>query len=183
MTFRHLSRTFLLILLAALMLSITGCKAIRPMRSIPVEEQAPLFIAPAFQPTTEPVTAPAENQEQGSSQPADCTNGLQFIFPDLTYPDGTQVSPGAALDKQWQVKNTGTCNWDETYTLRMVSGDAMSTSSPLALVPARNNTEAVIQILFTAPTEPGKYRSDWKAFDPNGEPFGDPLYIEIIVTP
>lgn len=116
------------------------------------------------------------------SQPENCINGLSFIFPDLTFPDGTQVAPNASLDKQWQVKNSGTCNWEETYTLQLTAGVEMGAVSPQGLVPARSGAEVVIRIQFTAPTEPGRYRSAWQAYDPAGQPFGDPIYIEIVVV-
>ena len=58
----------------------------------------------------------------------------------------------------------------------------MSAATTQALVPARNGTETIISIQFTAPLEPGTYRSEWKAFDPNGQSFGDLLYMVIVVT-
>ncbi|KAF0111011.1 MAG: hypothetical protein FD147_1217 [Chloroflexi bacterium] len=181
MIIKHVSRVILLLILAALSASLTGCRAIRPVRILPAEGQSPLFVAPTFQPTSIPVVTPSNLQDQGSSQPANCANELQFIFPDITYPDGSQVSPGAPLDKQWQVKNSGTCNWDENYSLHLTAGIEMGAASPQALVPARSGAEAVVRIQFTAPTEPGRYRSAWQAFGPNGQPFGDPVYIEIVV--
>ena len=36
-------------------------------------------------------------------------------------------------------------------------------------------------ILFIAPEEPGTYRSAWQARDPQGNLFGDPIFIEIVV--
>jgi hypothetical protein len=39
----------------------------------------------------------------------------------------------------------------------------------------------VLRMVFTAPQEAGTYRSAWQAYDPDGGPFGDPFYIEIVV--
>jgi hypothetical protein len=50
-----------------------------------------------------------------------------------------------------------------------------------ALYPARAGTNAVIQILFQAPAESGTYRSAWQAYNPDGQPFGDPIFIDIAV--
>ena len=52
-----------------------------------------------------------------------------------------------------------------------------------ALYPARSGFEAVIRIVFIAPSDPGIYRSEWQAFDPQDVPFGDPIYIDIVVSP
>ena len=38
----------------------------------------------------------------------------------------------------------------------------------------------IIRIVFTAPTEPGKYTSTWQAYGPDGQPFGD--YISILIN-
>lgn len=107
---------------------------------------------------------------------------LQFIPPDLTYPDGTEVKAGELIDKQWKVKNAGTCNWDASYSIKLIGGDNMSAATEQALVPARNGTESVISIQFTAPEEPGRYYSQWKAVDPNGQVFGDMLFVDITVV-
>jgi hypothetical protein len=50
---------------------------------------------------------------------------LRFLA-DITIPDGTIVAPGETLDKQWQVENSGSCNWNERYRLRRISGPALS---------------------------------------------------------
>ncbi len=168
--------------LAALSILLVGCKSILPSRSVPVENQSALFKAPTFLPTAVVVVEPTPTPEASSAQATDCTNLLQFISPDLTYPDGTEVKPGEAIDKQWKVKNAGTCNWDSTYTLQLMGGEAMGAASPQALVPARNGTETVVAIQFTAPTEPGRYTSQWKAYGPGGQPFGDLLYMDITVV-
>ncbi|RPI34879.1 MAG: hypothetical protein EHM70_01465, partial [Chloroflexota bacterium] len=110
-----------------------------------------------------------------------CTDLLTFLE-DLTIPDGTAVGPGEALDKRWQVENSGTCNWDESYRVKLVAGPEMGAPSEQTLYPARSGTSAVIRIQFTAPSDPGAYRSAWQAYNPSGEPFGDPFFIDIIVT-
>jgi hypothetical protein len=100
---------------------------------------------------------------------------------DLTVPDGTLASPGAQLDKRWKVQNSGTCNWDERYQLRLVSGPELGALAAQALYPARSGAEATFRILFTAPREPGVYQSAWQAYDSNGDPFGDLFFIYIEV--
>lgn len=141
--------------------------------------------APAASPTA-PLAPPFPTPQSmlitpiATAAPA-CTNNLTFLE-DLTIPDGAQVSPGAVLNKQWQVRNSGTCNWDASYRLELLSGPALSAASPQALYPARSGTEAVIRLLFTAPAEGGVYQSAWQAVDPQGNQFGDPIYIQIVVA-
>jgi len=109
-----------------------------------------------------------------------CTDGLAFVE-DVTVPDGTVVSPGASIDKQWLVQNNGTCNWDEGYRLKLVDGPEMGAQPEQALFPARSGVQAVIRVVFTAPSEAGRYRSAWQATDPQGAPFGDLIFMEIVV--
>jgi hypothetical protein len=170
----------LMLISVTLSLLVGGCGALQPVRSAPAANSAPFFIAPTSAPSPTPQnTAKAANP--ANIQPADCTNVLSFQQ-DLTLPDGTFVNPGSSLDKQWQVRNSGTCNWDDTYTIQKIDGDSLGAASPQALVPARSGTAATIRIIFTAPTQSGKYTSIWQAYTPDGKPFGDNFSIVVNVT-
>ena len=107
-----------------------------------------------------------------------CTNILSFLD-DVTIEDGTAFTAGATIDKQWLVKNDGTCNWDSTYKIKWVGGDPMNANTEQPLYPARAGTQATIRILFTAPVELGNYESAWQAVDPDGNFFGDLIFIKI----
>lgn len=120
------------------------------------------------------------NTPQPSPTP-DCQSNLLYLE-DITIPDGIEVNPSELLDKRWLVENNGTCNWDQRFGLRLIAGPAMGAASEQALIPARSGTQAEVQIQFTAPQEPGLYRSAWQAADPEGKFFGDPIFIEINVS-
>lgn len=109
-----------------------------------------------------------------------CENNLLFVA-DLTIPDGTEVEPGAILDKIWVVENNGSCNYNEHYRLKLIAGADLGAKAEQALYPARSGTQFQIRIRFVAPQEPGEVRSAWQAFDPQGNPFGDPVYLEVVV--
>jgi hypothetical protein len=110
-----------------------------------------------------------------------CTNGLTFMG-DLTYPDRTKVQRGQPLEKRWKVRNSGQCDWGPEYRFRWTGGAKLATQDEFALYPAAAGSEAVIVISMIAPAAPGEHISDWRAFSPLGVPFGDTLYIDIIVT-
>ena len=76
--------------------------------------------------------------------------------------------------------NSGTCDWDSRYRLKLMDGSAMEAAEQ-ALYPARAGAQATLRILFTAPSDTGTYKSTWQAFGPGGDVFGDPVYIQIIV--
>lgn len=99
----------------------------------------------------------------------------------MTIPDGTILSPGTNIDKQWLVDNSGTCNWDSHYRLKWVGGDPLGAVPEQALYPARAGTRINLRIVFTAPAAVGSYESAWQAYDPDGNPFGDLVYVRIVV--
>jgi hypothetical protein len=177
----RLTRVVILILILVFLSACSPARTPTPFR--PPTAQAPL-IEPTFiiQPTQEidvvestplPTIFPTTN-------PADCVNDLTFLE-DLTVPDNMFATFGLALDKQWLVENSGTCHWNSAYRLRNIGGASLGAPEEIALYPARAGTQARIQILFTAPFTEGVYESAWQAFDANGNPFGDPIYIRIAV--
>ena len=175
---RSLFATFLILV------SFSACSpAPTPTPFRPPTAQAPL-IEPTFiiQPTQEIVVVESTPLPTifPTTNPADCVNDLTFLE-DLTVPDNMFATFGLALDKQWLVENSGTCNWNSAYRLRNVGGAALGASEEIALYPARAGTQARVQILFTAPFAEGVYESAWQAMDANGNPFGDPIYIRIAV--
>jgi len=109
-----------------------------------------------------------------------CTNGLMFLA-DQTIPDGTLVEPGERLDKRWEVRNNGSCNWDARYRVRLIAGPGMGLPVQQALYPALSGTDFVIRMVFIAPEEPGSYRSACQAHDPLDNPFGHPFFIDVVV--
>ena len=110
-----------------------------------------------------------------------CINDLAFLS-DLTYLDGTVVLPGATLDKQWLIQNTGTCDWDARYVLRFVGGDPLGAVEEVPLYPARAGARITLSIQFTAPLFAGTYESQWQAIGPDGNAFGDAVYVLITVA-
>ena len=116
-----------------------------------------------------------------TTNPKDCVNDLSFIS-DVTIPDNTFVTYGSNIDKQWLVQNSGTCSWDSSYRLRHLGGAGLGAAEEVMLYPARAGTQATIQIVFTAPFTDGVYESAWQAYDLEGNPFGQPIYIRITVA-
>jgi hypothetical protein len=175
-----LLRLYLPVILLAV-LSLSACAPappatpfIAPRAATPTQPQVlgATPVIPTSTPVPEPLASPTATLP--------CTDGLAFVE-DITIPDGTTVSPGAAIDKRWLVQNNGSCNWDERYRLKFVGGNEMGATTEQALYPARSGAQATLRISFTAPSEPGEYTTSWQAVDPNGEPFGDAIFMTIQV--
>jgi hypothetical protein len=137
--------------------------------------------SPPDTPMAPPSTTPLAAEAFRPSPTPVCFNSLTYLE-DLSIPDGTLVSPGESLDKRWLVENSGSCNWDASYALQLVAGLDLDVPETQALYPARSGSTATIRIIFTAPSEPNTYRSAWQAFNPQGEAFGDPIFIEVTVA-
>jgi len=129
----------------------------------------------------------------GGSNVPDCPgNGttVATFIADVTYPDGTIVSPGQSFTKTWRIKNVGTCTWDSEYQLVFENGDAMSGPDFKQLTDIHIPPGEILNISveLTASEKPGTYRGNWKFRDPNGNIFGlitgNPVWVEIkVVTP
>lgn len=171
-------RIFSLALFASL---LAGCVPVTRSGAGPLlvpptpASQAATATLPATPPTADATPAP-----DAAATNTDCQDNLVFRS-DVTIPDGTSIQADSTLDKRWEVENTGSCNWQQDYRVRLIAGPELGAQPEQALYPARSGTRAVIRIVFKAPTEPGNYRSAWQAFNPQGEPFGDPFFIDIVV--
>jgi hypothetical protein len=174
-TIRSISICFLVLFAASLEVVLAACS---PLNQTP--NSTPVLDIPAPTQMT-PTSIMTETVIPLIETPTTtCSDNLVFIK-DVTIPDNTIVAPNGKLDKQWLVQNSGNCNWDARYRVRLISGDALGASTEQALYPARAGTQANLRILFQAPQEAGVYVSEWQAFDANGIQFGDSFFMKIIV--
>jgi len=150
---------------------------------LPTETISP---TPQDTPTPGPTSTETETPTAtptASPTPRDCTDSLKFQI-DLTFPDGSVVKPGQAIQKQWRILNDGTCDWDGTYLLKLMDGyPSLGATSPMALYPARAGTKFTMSIDFSAPADAGTYRTVWQAVNPQGLAFGEQIYMEVVVKP
>ena len=176
------------LLLALLLLFVVGCTPNRKTSGLP-QQTTPYFrpptppgseTQPPKTPANPPTASAAANLPGEATQTLTCRDSLSFLS-DITIPDGTEVDAEATLDKRWEVENNGNCNWQENYRIRLIAGPDLGAQTEQALYPARSGSRAVLRVVFKAPTEPGTYKSAWQAINPQGDPFGDPFYIEIVV--
>lgn len=111
----------------------------------------------------------------------------QFVS-DVTVPDGSVFAPGAVFTKTWRLRNIGSCTWNMGYYIVYVSGERMQTRNAFGLPRVVRPGETVdVSAEFVAPSNPGRYRSNWMLSDPFGNTFGigtnaqRPFWVEIVV--
>ena len=125
--------------------------------------------------TSQPSAAPSGTSApaQTSTPGADCEQAA-FIG-DTTIPDNTVLLPGTAFTKTWEIKNTGSCNWDSNYSLVFANqGDLMNgpLSTPVVSTGSVTAGQTInISVNLVAPQLAKSYKGYWKLRDPNGNVF------------
>lgn len=143
-------------------------------RQIPTAPPSP---TPLVEPSSAPVLPTATLSGVG---PGGCILQAQFIA-DVTIPDGSVITPGAAFVKTWRVKNNGTCTWTSDYQVVFDSGQSMNGIAPVSLSPTSTGNTVDISINLVAPTEPGNYTGRWRLVSSNAAVFSS-LTVVIIAT-
>ncbi len=115
---------------------------------------------PVVLPTLPPVT------NTSAASPTPLCDLAQFVK-DVTIPDGTTLTPGAAFTKTWRIRNAGTCTWSG-YSLVFDSGDSMNATSPIAIGTVAPGQEVDLSVTLTAPTANGSYRGYWRIRNASG---------------
>jgi len=140
----------------------------------------PSMIATIARTPTEAATATSE---------ASCNRtGMGTPF-DLTIPDGTQIVAGEKFTKTWRLVNSGSCKWTRLYKLVFYSQNPLGATYEQFLPGEVLPGYAVdLSVEFTAPLQPGTYRSNWMLQAPDGTLFGlgmnadTPFYVSIVVV-
>jgi Ig-like domain from next to BRCA1 gene len=102
---------------------------------------------------------------------------------DVTAPDGTPFTAGAAFRKTWRVKNVGETTWTTSYALVYIDGARMEAPDMVRLPTEVKPGELVdISVDLVAPGDVGLYRGYWKMLTDQGYFFGDAIFVEIQVV-
>jgi hypothetical protein len=118
-----------------------------------------------------------------------CMLQAEFVA-DVTIPDNTIFKPNDGFKKTWELKNIGTCTWDNEYELFYYpGGDPMEGPESIKLTEAIEPGDTVrLTVALRAPSDPGTYFSYWMLRDSYGVQFGTepcgcvPFWVKIIVS-
>ncbi|MFZ5820968.1 MAG: NBR1-Ig-like domain-containing protein [Chloroflexota bacterium] len=118
-----------------------------------------------------------------ATQAGTVCNNSEYIA-DITYPDGEVVQDKQLIAKVWQIKNTGTCTWDDGYALRHVMGESLG-GMPWEITSKSQFVEpgeiVEIRIDMQTGTQGGERGGCWQMYGDDGYNFGTLLCIKIIV--
>lgn len=112
-------------------------------------------------------------------------NSLTFEG-DASIPDGTVLKPGFDFKKEWSVRNSGNCTWDDGYALIYIGGSTPNLD-PINFEFKKSGDfvspgEGInLGINLTTPCTPGKYEGHWRMHSDSGYYFGTVLsvYVEV----
>lgn len=95
---------------------------------------------------------------------------------DVTIPDGSVLPPNTVFIKTWEIKNSGSCAWDSSYSVIFAGkGNAMggSASAPiLAEGEVKPGETARISVTMRAPDTAGEYEGYWMLRSADKQVFG-----------
>ena len=126
-----------------------------------------------------PAAPPAATVSLGDA----CNNSIYLA--DLTIPDGTEIRPGVDFKKVWSFQNTGTCTWDEGYSLVFIGGDQAIDPVNYDITVREDfigpGETAEFDIPLTAPLTEGAYTGAWRMRSDSGVYFGETFTVNFVV--
>jgi hypothetical protein len=126
------------------------------------------IVLPAPMPTAE---SPVVGQPTATPSAALRCDAAQFVA-DVTYKDDTEVNAGESFTKTWRIKNSGSCEWEGTYTLVFASGDKLNATSPAVALAAPNAVAPGgvidVSVPMQAPSKKGTYEGYWHLYNRAG---------------
>jgi hypothetical protein len=141
----------------------------------PQVTNTPLVVTATSSSTVAKPTSAATNTPvppTNTSVPVAVCNQAAFIS-DVTIPDNTKMAKGHDFTKTWRIRNTGTCTWNEDYTVVFSSGTNLAAKSSYALPEDVSPGENVdISIPMEAPDKNGKFQSNWEISSDKSVEFG-----------
>ena len=141
--------------------------------ALPVVTNTPLVVTATSSPVPpQPTTPPSNTPVPPTNTPVAVCNQAAFIS-DVTIPDNTRMAKGHDFTKTWRIRNTGTCTWDEDYSVVFSSGTNLAAKSSYELPEDVSPGENVdISIPMEAPDANGTYKSNWEISSDKGVEFG-----------
>ncbi len=88
---------------------------------------------------------------------------------DVTIADNTNLRPGQAFTKTWQLRNAGTCAWNTGYTLVFKDGERMDSPASVAFLETAPGASLNLSVTLTAPTTDGFYTGLYEIHNPQGQ--------------
>jgi len=101
----------------------------------------------------------------------------------LNCQDGQIMTPMRVFTKTWRIMNNGSKTWPANSSLSLIGGSVFSSMADVPLFSlVQPNQEIDISVEMVAPSHAGKYKCYWCMKTPEGNYFGEKLWVEIVVV-
>ena len=102
---------------------------------------------------------------------------------DINYPDGTVVEDNVLISKRWSIQNTGTCAWDDGFSLQPITGDAQGTYviDEVNIKKVEPGEIREIEIDIRTPKKGGEWGGCWRMMGDDDYFFGTFLCLLVVV--
>jgi len=105
---------------------------------------------------------------------------------DVTIPDYETQKAGTDVQKIWAIRNTGTCTWDDGYSLIKIAGSPDIGNGSFKFTKSSDFVAGGqglnIGIWLDVPCAAGKYEGHWRMLSDSGYYFGTVLSVYLTVT-
>ena len=182
----------------------SGADILNTVAAQTIEAQLTLVNQPPATVVSGPTLVPSATHTPGGAAPSPTASPGPGVTPkptvtpvpcdlvkfveDVTYPDNSEVPPGASFVKTWRLQNAGTCTWNTNYSLAFAGGEAMGgpATAPLTKIVAPGETVDV-SVTLTAPDSAGSHRGNWMMRNTANTLFGigdgtKPFWVQIKVS-
>lgn len=113
-----------------------------------------------------------------TAEPADCQRSSKIVSWErngITYDKAEvdkRLEPGTSFVMSWELQNTGTCDWDDTYKMIFDSGERLSQQDSFPVMPKGYHIKPgevlTINLQLVAPAKAGPYETTFKLVDDKG---------------
>jgi uncharacterized protein YkwD len=130
----------------------------------------------ATNPTALPVTLNRQSQSA-------CSDSASFVA-DVTVPDNTNFNQGTSFLKTWRIRNTGTCSWNENYSMVFINGNQMNSPTSIPLKITDPGATLDVSVDLVAPSVDGAYTGNYELHNAAGQLFliDNTRYIWVKIT-
>ena len=126
--------------------------------------------------------APPDVSSDAPDAQDDCLLKAEFVGEGSRVKERT-VEPDEPFFEIWRVRNSGTCVWDESYSVKEVSNNTFELlQQKKGLAPTAPGDEVEITLSLVAPIEIGSYLAAWQLQTPKEELFGPVLSMQLVVS-
>ena len=124
--------------------------------------------APTQTLSADPSETPSPAPSASPTVQPGCSDSALFVA-DVTIDDGTNLQPGQAFTKTWQLRNTGSCTWNPDYTLVFSGGDRMASPATVSLDATPPNGSLNLSVGLVAPSSDGAFTGLYEIHNPQGQ--------------